>query len=238
MPEHAPFNREILRLATAGALAAGWLHELRNPLAGLNAILRNVLLDLDNLDLPQENKRRLENQIGRAVDWSESAMRLVHQFGYLFSDRPPQEIMITELVEDVLSLLDAVARRNLCVLEVESSDVQQPVRIQRVGLEQVLLNILLFAMEHIASPDKPAKIVLTVQDAHTILITSDDPAFAQAALCALEYEPREELLGLGEIGLFVALAVVEDLGGSITLTEHGSKIAIAVQIATSGEQRG
>ena len=168
--------------AELGQIGSTWAQKLSNQLSDLNVILRNLLPSLGEIDLSQGRGRDIKSSIGLALDRSEvlsAALEIVQQ---LLQVDSPGKVVVAELLQDALSLMAPIKFSSYTEFEIESTNVQQSIRTQKQKLLQIVLNILLFTMRQVSSHDKPAKIVLSVQDASTILVTSGNPRFKGMAL--------------------------------------------------------
>jgi C4-dicarboxylate-specific signal transduction histidine kinase len=227
-----PFDEKAAELMLLGRLAPAWMHEVNNRLGGLNAILRDVLYTLDELSLPQEVSRRLGDQIGRAVDLSESAMKSLHLVQSLSrSDRSERAILAELLLRDTVKLLDPIARRTNCHIEVESTGSRRMVRIQERKYQQIIANILIFVMRHAALSDQPTRILISVPDADTVLITFEAPAPGELVSSASDYKSANGLRDPDKMELWMALKLIEQLGGSIHRTERDAKTVVAIKLS-------
>jgi PAS domain S-box-containing protein len=136
----------VSRVATIGELAASIAHEVNQPLAGIttnaNAGLRWLTGELPNLNEGCEALRRIIRDGSRANDVV-SRMRALFKKDYTAKER----LDLNEAIEEVVILIQSEVRRNKVVLRTELARNLPPVMGDRVQLQQVLMNLVLNAIE-------------------------------------------------------------------------------------------
>lgn len=215
------------RVTMLGQLAVSLAHELNQP---LNSILRNAEaaeLFLEN-DAPDVTELRpiiadilMDDQRARDV--------IDHLRAFLKrSEANPQPLSLGEVVEEITALtkVDAVARR----MEIELSIPKDLPRVicDRVQFQQVLLNLLLNAMDALAdSPvgDKRIAIEAVLNGAGMIEVAVHDngPGFPNGELPRL-FEPffTTKTQGLG-MGLPISRTIVEAHGGRLWAENNAAR---------------
>ncbi len=218
--------RESDRLASLGELSAMIAHEVENALSR-----PKVFLEL----LPQSVKkgRMLEPDAKRAFLDIEGLLLYVRNLKD-FSRSSKFEFAwenILEVIEDVVSLLDAkIARSNITV----NWDYQTPlplVRICRDHIRHALVNIMLNSIQSI-SGEGEIKIHVRSVDARAILEISDSG-------CGIEQERLEDIFkpfhtnkdnGTG-LGLTITEKIIKEHGGTIEVISQvgiGTKAIISL----------
>jgi two-component system, LuxR family, sensor kinase FixL len=143
----------LLRVASLGELSSGLAHELKQP---LTAILSNVqaaqlLLTRDTIDLAQV--REILSDI--VVD-DKRAAEIIDRLHVLIKRREfqPQPLDANQLIRDVLQLMNhELAARSVQVVMELTADALS-IRGDRVQLQQVLLNLILNAVDSVSQPLK------------------------------------------------------------------------------------
>ena len=138
------------RLSAIGQLSAGLAHEIRNPLASISgaaAILAR------SLDLDPKNAKCLEIITSEC----ERLNGLLTNFLNFARPRPPrlQSVQLEPVLENVLGLASHGVRGKTVRLEKKFEAGLQRVECDPEQLEQVLLNLMINAIE--ASPDGGAR---------------------------------------------------------------------------------
>jgi signal transduction histidine kinase/CHASE3 domain sensor protein len=138
-------EREVLRgeqLAAVGQLAAGVAHELRNPLMAIKILVQAAAerelggaLQGRDLQVVEEEISRLEQSIQSLLDFA----------------RPPLPEMFVfdarELVQQTLDLVSARAEQQGVSVEANLPDAAVTIEADRGQIRQVLLNLLLNALD-------------------------------------------------------------------------------------------
>jgi two-component system, NtrC family, sensor kinase len=130
------------RLASIGMLAAGVAHEVNNPLGGILALTALTLEDLPDEDPNRENLEEVVRQTERCRDIVKHLLEFSRQ-----NDVTIDELDLNRVAEKTLSLLQ---RQSLFFNINVVTDLQPdlpPVQGDRSQLQQVLMNILMNAVE-------------------------------------------------------------------------------------------
>ena len=136
----------VSQVTTMGELAASIAHEVNQPLAGIatnaTAGLRWLVGDSPNLDEAREAIRRIIRDANRAGD-------VISRMRALFQRAPPtkERLHINEAIEEVVMLTQNEVRRNKVTLRTELAADLPSVIGDRVQLEQVVVNLILNAIE-------------------------------------------------------------------------------------------
>ncbi len=141
MADHV--NR-VKRLAVLGEMAAGLVHEIKNPLASLVGAVTMLRDHPENVSIRDRLMRIVTREAGR-LD------RLLGDF-LLFARPPvttPQPIALSTAIDDVLDLFEQELERNRRIRLVRHIEPDLVLRIDPSHLHQVLWNLLLNAEEAI-----------------------------------------------------------------------------------------
>ena len=198
--------------ATLGELAAGLAHEIRNPLAGIAGVL-----DIVSRDLP-------ETSVVREVidDAKQEAVQINRILSELLDTARPKapQFRVTDLAGTaehavLFARQQAVTKR--ISIEFEVTDALPPVEHDPNQINQVLLNLLLNAIQ---SMDKPGTIRVSLQqedDAVAIVVADEGKGIAPEHLPNI-FRPFFTTKGHGTgLGLSLARRMVESHGGTITV---------------------
>lgn len=209
------------RLATLGKVAASVGHELRNPLSGIRM-----------------NAQLLAGDLGEAGEAGESLRRIIREtdrmdlyLGEMLSlGRPPdaaaeaepaaatqrEVLRLEEVAESVLGLVEGRCRHAGVDVRREWADDSPPARAEGVRVRQVILNLLLNALD---ASDAGGTVTLATRQAEAgrarFEVTDMGPG-VHVPGCGDPFEPfvTSKPDGIG-LGLYVCRRNVEALGGRI-----------------------
>jgi signal transduction histidine kinase/CHASE3 domain sensor protein len=242
-------ERELLRreqLAAVGQMAAGMAHELRNPLTAMKLLVQGAMVR-DNLgESSRELRPECEGLAGRDLRILEEEISrvegLIHSF--LQFARPPQlerrQVDVRALVEQTVRLVTARAAQQGTRLVCLLPDALQPAVLDPGQFRQVLLNLLLNALDVV-----PAEGVVCVRlesdsTGGLALEVSDTGGGLPAALGDGIFTPfvTTKETGLG-LGLSICKRIVEAHGGSIRAANRpqgGAVFTVHLPEAISSQQ--
>ncbi|MGO9516792.1 MAG: sensor histidine kinase [Candidatus Korobacteraceae bacterium] len=214
--------------ATLGELATGLAHEIRNPLAGIAGVIEIV-----SRDLPPNSAAR--SVIKDAKEEALQINRILTELLDTARPKPPQfrvsDVCVTVEHAVMFARQQAITKRIMIELEV-SGDIP-PVDHDPNQINQVLLNLLLNAIQ---SMDKPGTIHVSLEhydDAVLIVVADEGKGIAPENLPNI-FRPFFTTKGHGTgLGLSLARRTVEAHGGQIDVTSEmgkGSRFQIRLPI--------
>ena len=156
-------------------------------------------------------------------------------------ERTPMSIQ--ELVDEVIGLVRPDALNRKAHLSSEVPGNLGPVLVDRVHLQQVLLNLLLNAMDAMSeTPEQERQLVVTAQQADgqwvEVCVRDTGAGIPESRLASL-FEPfyTTKPQGLG-IGLPISRTIIEAHGGKLWAENHpkrGAMFRFTLPIANGGE---
>ncbi|MCZ7682950.1 MAG: ATP-binding protein [Sandaracinaceae bacterium] len=194
-------------LETMGAKVA---HEIKNPLAAIAGLVQLLL------EGPHDAKTRERlGVIASEVDRTERVLREYLAFSRPLDALRPLETDLGALVDDVLALLEARARKRGVILERSGIDARATVDPRRI--KEALFNLVDNAVEA-----SSARARVTVELAHaehgvSITVRDEGPGIAPELLPRVGtpfFTTRESGTGLG---IVIARAAVSQHGGSLSI---------------------
>ena len=236
------------KMTSLGLLAAGIAHEVSNPLASIACIaqdLEETTADAESRDL----LRRIVSSTQRASRSLQQVLKFVRPTG-----RDAAPVSVNETVTQTLDMASFDPRARGLSFETALAPELPPARASADDVSQVLLNILLNAMDAMAvklgppSGRPPAPrlanaqagkipdiVVHTraTQDSILIEVADRGPGIAPSQQQRI-FEPFFTTKSVGRgtgLGLFVSAQIVQDLGGSITVSSvvgEGARFTIAL----------
>jgi two-component system sensor kinase FixL len=207
------------RVSTMGELTASIAHELNQPLTGILANAQAARRFLDQAPPPLDEVREILADI---VDDDKRAAEVIQRLRELLrkGHAEMQILDLNDLIQDVVRLLssDAVIRDVKITLdpEVPSAVIEG----DRVQLQQVILNLLLNAMEAMAETDKDLRTLVVrirPKDGRAIHVSVEDTGPGlRPGTHELVFEPfySTKVSGMG-MGLAIARSIVDSHGGAI-----------------------
>ena len=209
----------VARVTSLGALTASIAHEVNQPLSGIitnaSTCLRMLASDPPNVDGARETARRTIRDGERA---SEVIMRLRALFAK--KKRAVEPVNLNDASREVIALSLHELRRNRVVLRTEFAQDLPLVTGDRVQLQEVILNLLLNALDAMKSVDDRARVAVIRTERHNgdgVRLTVQDVGvgFESPDVKRL-FDPfyTTKAGGMG-IGLFVSRSIVESHGGRL-----------------------
>jgi predicted ATPase/signal transduction histidine kinase len=209
----------VSRVTTMGELAASIAHEVNQPLLGIianaNAGLRWLAGVSPNLAEAREAIRRIIRDGNRAGDVI-SRMRALFKKAHTAKER----LDINEAIEEVVILTQSEVRRNRVALRRELAADLPGVMGDRVQLQQVIVNLLLNAIEAMcAVEDRERDLLISTQrgQGDEVRIAVRDSGIGFDPLSAERiFDPFHTTKpgGLG-MGLSISRSIVEAHGGRL-----------------------
>lgn len=203
------------QLAAVGQLAAGLAHELRNPLMAMKLLVQSACEQGEEASLAGRDLAVIEEEIGRLE-------HLVQMF--LDFARPPRlekrEIDLRTTIERVVHLLEPRAAARLLQLAFARPDRPVVVEADETQVRQVLLNLVLNAMDAVAGGGR-IDVGLELQDEPdvgrwAVVRVADDGCGLPAELGNRIFDPfvSTKETGIG-LGLSICRRIVETHSGGI-----------------------
>ena len=206
--------------ATLGELAAGLAHEIRNPLAGIAGVLEIV-----GRDLPENSAAR--SVMADAKQEAVQINRILTDLLETARPRPPQfrAADLAATVEHAVGFARQQAVTKRITIELEAKHELPPVEHDPNQINQVLLNLLLNAVQ---SMDKPGTIRVSLdadeaEEFAVITVADEGKGIAPEHIASI-FRPFFTTKGHGTgLGLSLAKRTVEAHGGTIEVTSEVGK---------------
>jgi PAS domain S-box-containing protein len=240
----AQTQRELLthltRVATLGELSGALAHELSQPLTSIlsNAQAAQRFLACDPVDLGE-----VRDILKDIVDEDRRAGAVIRRWRTLLrkGETQLQPLDLNEVTNEVLRLAHSELIAHRVTVSAQLTAGLSAVLGDRVGLQQVLLNLIINACDAMKL-NEPARRRLTVttgpdgEGAVRVAITDRGggiPADRLARVFEPFYTTKEHGLGLG---LAICRSIVEAHGGRLWVTnnsDHGATFCFALDVAPS-----
>ena len=208
----------VARVTSLGVLTASIAHEVNQPLSGIitnaSTCLRMLAADPPNVDGARETVRRAIRDGNRAA---EVITRLRALFGK--KDAANESVELNEATREVIALSLSELQRNRIVLRSDLADDLPAVTGDRVQLQQVILNLLLNAMDAMSGvEERPKELVIkTERDKGGVRLTMQDSGMGFKPqdvdkLFGAFYTTKRSGMG---IGLSVSRSIIESHHGRL-----------------------
>jgi signal transduction histidine kinase len=217
------------RLACVGQVAASIAHEVKQPITATRIDAQAALHWLDQKPPDLEEVRQALNSI---VKDSNRASEVVERIRALIKKAPPQKdrFEINAAIREVIELTHTEVVKNSISLRTELADGLLIVQGDRVQLQQVILNLIINAIEAMGVSEGTRELLIgTGKDgSRSVLVRIADsgPGLAAATLERL-FQPfyTTKPNGLG-LGLSICRSIVEAHGGRLWVTTNVPRGAI------------
>ncbi|GJG98165.1 sensor histidine kinase [Cupriavidus pauculus] len=231
----------LARVAALGTLAASIAHELRQPLTSIRvetyAMQRWV-------NRPEPNVAEVTEGIQRIQESSERAEQVIRSLRALMRREPPSyhAISLDQAILDVLPLVEVRLHETDVILRLHLDAGVPPVYGDRVQIQQIVLNLLLNAIDALGSRSHGAgaRIDLHVRVNHRglacIEVVDNGDGIAPDKLRQIfDLFVSTKQDGMG-IGLAICRMIAEAHGGSIRAESGEGKTTFAVTLPIASEQ--
>jgi C4-dicarboxylate-specific signal transduction histidine kinase len=218
------------RLAGIGQFAASIAHEVKQP---ISATITNAQAALRWLDQKPPELEEVRQGLNSIVKDSNHASEVIDRIRALIKKAPPRKdrFEINGAIRDVIELTHTEVVKNAISLRTELADCLPIVQGDRVQLQQVILNLIINAIEALSGVSEGTRELLigTGKDgARSVLVRIGDsgPELAAATREHL-FEPfcTTKPNGLG-LGLSICRSIVEAHGGRLWVTTNVPRGAI------------
>jgi C4-dicarboxylate-specific signal transduction histidine kinase len=207
----------VSRVTTMGELTASIAHELNQPLTGVvangEACLRWLASAPPNLEEARQSVMRIIRDGRRAADVIARIRALLRKTG---TEMAPTNI--NDAIQEVVALIQAEVRKNRVKLRIDLDPNLPAIVGDRVQLQQVVLNLLINAIEAMMSVDfdhRNLQLISRRQEPETVLVAIRDSglgigqqSFEEMSEAFFTTKPH----GMG-MGLSISRSIVRSHGG-------------------------
>jgi PAS domain S-box-containing protein len=230
----------VTRLTTLGELTASIAHEINQPLGAMvnsaNACMR--WLAAQNLERAQQSAVRVVTEGQRAAD-------IIGRIRALAKNAPSHKdwLDINDTIRDVVALARSEMQRHRVVVETHLAEEVPLILADRIQLQQVLLNLLINALEALSGvgdgprevvvqsdPDASQGVLVTVRDSGPGL----DPQSLDRLFDAF-YTTKPHGLGMG---LAISHSIIAAHGGRLWASANVPRGAIFQFTVPIGHEEG
>jgi PAS domain S-box-containing protein len=206
------------RTLSMAEMAASIAHQLNQP---LTALLTNANACRGWLQTKPPNLERAESSAERIVRDTTKASEVVKSVRSLFSrtDYVRDSTDLNELIRELARLLrDEAIRRNVSI-KLQLSDTPQPIRVDRIQIQQVLLNLAMNGMDAMTESEAARQLEVSTKELapNEVLVTMRDHGIGVTPETSTRmFEPffSTKPGGMG-MGLAMCRSIVEEHDGRI-----------------------
>jgi predicted ATPase/signal transduction histidine kinase len=230
------------RLATMGQLSASIAHEINQP---LGAAITYADAGLRWLGANPPNLEEVRQAFNLILESGVRAGEVMDRIRALVRKVPPQKasLVINEVILEVIALIRREMEKNGISAKTQLGDTLPPVWADRVQLQQVVLNLLLNAIEAMSGMTEGARELLirteqTHSDAVLVSVQDSGPGFPpESAQRLFEAFYTTKPGGLG-MGLSICHSIIEAHHGQLWASAnlpHGAVFQLTLPALLSGE---
>src|SRR6185437_6051845 len=210
------------RLSAMGQMASALAHELNQPLTAIINYVQATRRMIAGGTVPRE---RLEDTMDKAVAQATRAGQIIHRMRQFLqkgeTERQPEAI--NKVLEEASALALVGAKESGIVVRMELGSDLAPVLIDRIQIQQVMLNLIRNSIE--AMHDSPRReLRIATSEAENGMIElrfADTGPGLDAGVAAQLFQPfvttKEKGMGLG---LSICRSIIDSHGGKIWATPN------------------
>jgi PAS domain S-box-containing protein len=215
------------RVATVGQLTASIAHEVIQPIA---ATVTNAETAQHWLHLGPSHLEEVEQALTHIVDDGVRAAEVINRIRALMKKAPPRtdRFELNGVILEIIELTRGEALKRGIPVLTELADALPVVDADRVQVQQVLLNLIVNALEAMGANEGPKELLIRtgkIEPRGVLVAVQDSGPGLEAAMLERVFEPfyTTKPTGLG-LGLSICRSIIEAHGGRLW--------------ASSNEQRG
>ncbi|MBE7498233.1 MAG: PAS domain S-box protein [Verrucomicrobiaceae bacterium] len=220
----------LSRISILGEFAGAIAHELNQPLA---AMLSNSQVGSSMMDEPKPDKVEMKAILDDITADAKRAGGIIHGMRAMFKKEgavPDEAVDVNEAVKQLLDLLHSEIMARKVKVDLRLSGPLPCVPAGRVELQQVLMNLLLNALDALrgAAVAQPRITLSTALEADRVLISVQDngPGIPPQILERLfEAFTTSKPTGLG-LGLAISQGIIKRFGGELCGENHAEGGAV------------
>jgi C4-dicarboxylate-specific signal transduction histidine kinase len=226
------------RVAAIGQLSVSIVHEVSQPMC---ATLFNAQTALASLSTPSPDIEGVRLAVGRILRDCTRAVNVLSSIRSLVRKAPPRrdDCQLNEAVAEVLELIHGEAVENLVSVTTDLADPLPFVRGDRVQLQQVILNLVINAIQAMGGvSDGPRKLKIrtTSDSTHAVVAVQDSGPGLDPATIDRIFEEfyTTKTDGVG-VGLWICRSIVESHRGQLWAAQNegrGATFSFSIPLET------
>ncbi|MGA6967702.1 MAG: PAS domain S-box protein, partial [Xanthobacteraceae bacterium] len=208
----------VARLSTMGEMASALTHELNQPLSAITNYLQGSRRLLENS--PDKRAGLIRDAMGKAAEQALRAGQVIQRLREFVARGETEKRIenVKKLVEEATALALIAAKEQSIRVSLQFGTSNHLVLVDKVQIQQVLLNLLRNAIEAMQSSVRRELVVSTapVADDMVAVSVADTGAGIAPDIISSLFQPfvTTKQQGLG-IGLSISRTIIESHGGQI-----------------------
>ena len=240
--DDAIISKEMLRqlaynekMAELGKISAGVVHELNAPLSVIISASQMIMREEGVPVVVQEMIARIRSEAQRLSQLTKGLLN------FSSHDETITEVDLNLTVDFILNFLNFEAARRAVIILKQLDYTLPVIRLDANILKQILLNIIMNALQAMEHCGGKLLIETTMagDDSVSLVIADNGPGIQTDVIDRIfdrYFTTKKPGEGTG-LGLFVTKSLVENMGGSITVTNrNGGGAAFTVTLPIRGTQ--
>jgi PAS domain S-box-containing protein len=229
----------VNRLSMMGVLAASLAHEVKQPIATAR---NNARAALNFLAKRPPDLGEVREALGCIVGDADRAGNIIDRIRAHIKKAPPRKdrFDLNEAITEVVELARSAITKHGVALQMRPAEELFAVQGDRVQLQQVILNLILNAIEAMGSVDGPRELLISTEPRETnglVSVRDSGPGIAPERLeHVFEAFYTTKSNGVG-IGLSICRSIIDAHGGRLWIEANkprGATFHLTVPSATNG----
>ena len=217
------------RITTMGQLTASIAHEINQPIA---AVVSNAQAAIRWLNMQPPDPQEVRESLGRIVKDGRRASEVISRTRALVSKAPPrkEQLDINDTIREVIALIRSELSRSGTSLRTQLTDGLPLVPGDRVQLQQVIVNLIVNAIEAMSAVGDGMRelTIVSNEDRLNLVVEVQDtgPGLDQGQLDRLFqsfYTTKPDGMGMG---LAISRSIVEAHGGRLSAAPNEPRGAV------------